>query len=98
MRSLPGDTGSGGTELPFTPNTGNDFASFLLGGVVRADLHQEPGDMAAPLVDHALYFQDDWKVSPKLTLNLGAALADESRVSAPNMASKANSVPIPSIR
>ena len=27
----------GGTEAPFTPNTGNHFASFLLGGVRRAE-------------------------------------------------------------
>jgi hypothetical protein len=29
----------GGTDLPFTPNTGNDFAAFLFGSVVRADFN-----------------------------------------------------------
>ncbi|HYO80261.1 MAG TPA: carboxypeptidase regulatory-like domain-containing protein [Bryobacteraceae bacterium] len=51
------------------PNSGDAFASFLLGGV--------DGQVSYPLYPFfrqwyvAPYFQDDWKVSRRLTLNLG---------------------------
>ncbi|MGH9673994.1 MAG: carboxypeptidase regulatory-like domain-containing protein [Bryobacteraceae bacterium] len=61
----------GGTELPFTPNTGHPFASFLLGGVVRADFTQDLATWLPRWWTHSLYFQDDWKATPTLTLNLG---------------------------
>ncbi|MCW5982776.1 MAG: TonB-dependent receptor [Bryobacteraceae bacterium] len=55
----------------FSNETGHAFASFLLGaansagrGVVGATFgHRHPS--------HGFYFADDWKLSPKLTLNLG---------------------------
>jgi len=61
----------GGTDFPFRPNTGNDFASFLLGGVVRADFTRDLATWLPRWWTHSLYFQDDWKATPKLTLNLG---------------------------
>ncbi|HUQ91367.1 MAG TPA: hypothetical protein VM120_06785 [Bryobacteraceae bacterium] len=68
----------GGTEFPFTPNTGNAFASFLLGGVVRADYTKALATWLPKWWSHAAYFQDDWKVTTKLTLNLGVRWQTES--------------------
>ena len=61
----------GGTELPFTPNTGNAFASFLLGSVASAQFTRAQGWWAPRWFSHSLYFQDDWKPMRNLTLNLG---------------------------
>jgi hypothetical protein len=61
----------GGTDFPFRPATGNDFAAFLLGSVVRADFNNPLANWLPRWWGHSFYFQDDWSVSPKLTLNLG---------------------------
>jgi hypothetical protein len=68
----------GGTEFPFTPNTGNPFASFLLGGVVRADFTKALATWQPRWWSNAIYFQDDWKVTSSLTLNLGVRYQSES--------------------
>ncbi len=68
----------GGTDMPFTPNTGNDFAAFLLGSVVRADFNTALANWLPRWTAHALYFHDDWSVSPRLTLNLGVRWSYES--------------------
>ncbi len=69
---LPGGTYNfGGTDFPFTPNTGNTFASFLLGSVSSATYTQEYASWLPRWWSHQAYFQDDWKPVRGLTLNLG---------------------------
>src|SRR5579885_36592 len=72
LPSLPGGTYYfGGTGYPFTPNTGNDFAALLLGSVTRATFSTTLANWLPQWWSHALYFQDDWTASRRLTLNLG---------------------------
>lgn len=78
-QSLPGGVFRfGGTSLPFTPGTGNDFAAFLLGSVVRADFSTYLANWLPRFWSQAAYFQDDWSYSPKLTFNLGVRWSYES--------------------
>lgn len=57
---LPGATGT----------TGNNFASFLL-GLPSGGNYNTPGDFSFGVPYYAWYVQDDWKVSRKLTVNVG---------------------------
>ncbi len=52
-------------------NRGNSIASLLLGTGSSGSLIQNFKDAAAQSIYTALYFQDDWRVTRKLTLNLG---------------------------
>jgi hypothetical protein len=70
--SLPGGTYTfGGTEAPFTPNTGMTFASFLLGTGTSATFTQAQASWLPRWFSHQAYLQDDWKPLHNLTLNLG---------------------------
>jgi Carboxypeptidase regulatory-like domain len=51
--------------------TGNGFADFLLGFPTQLQTSQGPALSYARAWGYHGYFQDDWKVSRKLTLNLG---------------------------
>jgi Carboxypeptidase regulatory-like domain len=54
------------------PGTGNAYASFLLGLVDNASfLDASVQGTGGRWQNYALYAQDDWKITPKLTLNLG---------------------------
>jgi len=54
-----------------TPTRDNSFAEFLLGLATGAQVSAEPFATRMNNFWHAYYFQDDWKVSPTLTLNFG---------------------------
>ncbi|HWB98863.1 MAG TPA: hypothetical protein VG672_19275, partial [Bryobacteraceae bacterium] len=51
-------------------NSGNAFASFLLGVPINGSLDTTPRMMLFQRYN-AGYFQDDWRISSRLTLNLG---------------------------
>lgn len=60
------------------PRTGNDFAGFLLGYVAQAQFQTELTSWLPRSSIHSFYFQDDWKVTPKLTLNIGVRYSNET--------------------
>ena len=66
------------TSAPFTPNTGQPFAAFLLGTVTSATFTSEFGSWLPRWWSHQAYFQDDWKPMRGLTLNLGVRFSYES--------------------
>jgi len=81
--ALPGGTynftgGGTATAAPFTPNTGNPFASFLLGTVSNATFSSEFASWLPRWWSHQAYFQDDWKPLRNLTFNLGIRYSYES--------------------
>ena len=60
------------TALPgFNTQTGDAFASFLLGAANTASQQVFGYTSGFHQAEHALYAMDDWKVTPKLTVNLG---------------------------
>ncbi len=69
---------SGSTSYPFTPNTGNAFAGFLLGAVSSAQFTQNQAAWLPRWWQHALYFQDDYKPTRTITLNMGLRWSYES--------------------
>ena len=79
VESLPsGAYRFGGTEFPFRANTGNAFASLLLGTVVRADYTTTTANWLPRWWSHAFYVQDTWRPVRNLTLELGVRWSYES--------------------
>ncbi|MDQ6705543.1 MAG: TonB-dependent receptor, partial [Acidobacteriota bacterium] len=66
--------GTGNTNLPAQSNRdvggGLGFASFLLGEANGATIHT-PRRVGMLWRYYALYVQDDWRITPRLSLNLG---------------------------
>src|SRR5262249_49542321 len=58
------------TDLPGSPSTGNALASFLIGEVNAASI-QVSDKIPSRASYVALYLQDDWRLSDRLTINAG---------------------------
>ncbi|MBI4902287.1 MAG: TonB-dependent receptor [Acidobacteria bacterium] len=61
-----------------TGNTGSPFAGFLTGYVTSANFTGELTSWLPRSSIHSFYFQDDWKVTPTLTVNAGVRYSNES--------------------
>ncbi len=61
-----------------TANTGSPFAGFLTGYVTSATYTSELTSWLPRSSIHSFYFQDDWKVTPNLTVNAGIRYSNES--------------------
>jgi hypothetical protein len=60
------------TALPgFNTQTGSAFASFLLGAADSASQNVVGYSSGFRQPEHGLYVTDDWKITPKLTMNIG---------------------------
>ena len=60
------------------PNTGNAFAGFLTGYVSSAVFRSELASWLPRSSIHSFYIQDDWKITPTLTANIGLRYSNES--------------------
>ena len=60
-----------GSDLPGVANTGNAFASFLLGQVQTFAIDLQQTDIQERARFQEYFIQDDWKVSDRLTINAG---------------------------
>jgi hypothetical protein len=84
--ALPGATGT----------TGNSFASFLLGQPDSASAAATPvQDSVIRYQYYAFYFQDNWRITSKLTLNLGLRYDIPVNWYAPTMGSVSLTTPNP---
>ncbi len=63
----PTETGLTG----YSSQTGHAFASFLLGAIHSAGRGVSVLYSGFRQSEHAFYFMDDWKATPKLTINMG---------------------------
>lgn len=63
----------------YVPNTGIDFAAFLLGAVNTVDFDAELAMWQPRTSINSFYMQDDWKLTPTITLNLGVRYSAEGQ-------------------
>jgi outer membrane receptor protein involved in Fe transport len=97
-QALPSGTYTmGGTDAPFVANTGNNFASFLLGSVSSATFTQAVASWLPRWWSHAFYAQTDWKPSATSPL-ISACAGATKRPSTPSMASNRSSIPTCAMR
>jgi Carboxypeptidase regulatory-like domain/TonB dependent receptor len=68
---LSNSQGASGTPSGLTSLTGNAFASFLLGQVQNFSVDLQPNEIRPRAKFLELFAQDDFRVSSRLTLNLG---------------------------
>jgi Carboxypeptidase regulatory-like domain/TonB dependent receptor-like, beta-barrel len=75
---VPGGKGStcagpvAGSGYSYLTNTGFSYASYMLGAVDSTGISLQPFSvLGGRYQTYAPYFQDDWKATSKLTLNLG---------------------------
>jgi hypothetical protein len=62
---------AGPNALTPVVNSGDGFASLLFGTASSGVTQEDAKNVAAQSTYYALYLADDWKLTPKLTLNLG---------------------------
>ncbi|MBV9500947.1 MAG: carboxypeptidase regulatory-like domain-containing protein [Acidobacteriaceae bacterium] len=67
-----GAQAAAGNANALAAGTGDEFASFLLGSVDTTAQISTTNFISSTKQAYAFYFMDNWKVTPKLTLNLGA--------------------------
>ena len=67
-----------GSGLPFTPNTGNSFASFELGAVTSASFTTLLANYIPYWYLHQAYVQDDWRLRRGLTVSVGVRYSYET--------------------
>jgi len=65
------DRTQGPNPYNFSSNAGSSFASFLLGVGNFGDIGSGKPPTYVTTKHYGVYFADDWRVTPKLTLNLG---------------------------
>ena len=78
MAKMWGQYRMAGTELPFTPNTGNAFASFLLGTVGQGVFQQNNATWLPRWWSQSFYGQTAWRPRRNLTVELGVRWSYES--------------------
>jgi hypothetical protein len=68
--AYPSNATSTGQNGTFATDTGDEMASFLLGAIDNGQI-STTNFISSTRKAYAFYGQDDWKVTPKLTLQLG---------------------------
>jgi hypothetical protein len=68
--AYPSNSTSTGQNGTFAADTGDEFASFLLGAIDNGQI-STTNFISSTRKAYAFYGQDDWKVTPKITLQLG---------------------------